>query len=208
MGSFGVKKVHSQSAPETYARQNKERLANEMTDLATYPAEDKPVSVFMAGSPGAGKTEASVELLNQFPDDRVIRIDPDAVREKLPGYTGSNAADYQAAVSIIVSRALDKAFKNDQSFLLDGTFAKYDQARKNVERSLRKKRLVQILYVYQPPEIAWHFVEQRRAIEGRAVELGVFIDQYFKAREVVQELKKIHGRHVSVHLLIKDIRGG
>jgi len=199
--------VRDFSDPAVYARRIKKKLTDELTDKKIYPPEDHPVSVFMAGSPGAGKTEASIELLNQFPDASIVRIDPDAIRENLPGYQGSNAADFQGAVSIIVSGVLDKTFKNGQSFLLDGTLSNYHQAQKNIERSLKKHRFVQILYVYQSPEIAWRFVERRRALEGRAVKMEVFIEQFFAAREVVQDLKKTYGKCIAVDLLMKDIDG-
>ena len=35
-----------------FARKNKKLVGLEITDLAIYPADSDPVSVFMAGSPG------------------------------------------------------------------------------------------------------------------------------------------------------------
>jgi len=40
-----------------FARSNKKMIARRLTDKAIYPPEEAPVSVYMAGSPGAGKTE-------------------------------------------------------------------------------------------------------------------------------------------------------
>lgn len=200
--------MHSSLDPLEYARYNKKKIARKLTNPEIYPPEKNPVSVFMAGSPGAGKTEASIELLEQFPDSSIVRIDPDAIREDIPGYNGSNAADFQGAVSIIVSKTLDAVFKQGQSFLLDGTLSRLEQAQDNIRRSLQKKRFVQILYVYQSPEIAWEFVERRREVEGRSVDLDVFIDQYFAARDVVQKLKQTYGAKVAVNLLMKDTSGG
>lgn len=36
-----------------FARSNKKSIARRLTDKAIYPSEESPVSVFMAGSPGA-----------------------------------------------------------------------------------------------------------------------------------------------------------
>ena len=46
-----------------FAKANKKAIAKRLTDPAIFLPEDEPVSVFMAGSPGAGKTETSIELL-------------------------------------------------------------------------------------------------------------------------------------------------
>ncbi|MDU9025920.1 zeta toxin family protein [Pseudomonas corrugata] len=42
-----------------FAKQNRTRIARDLACLETYSSDEYPVSVFMAGSPGAGKTEVS-----------------------------------------------------------------------------------------------------------------------------------------------------
>lgn len=61
-----------------HARENKKAIAKRETDRKIFVAEEDPVSVFMAGSPGAGKTEASIELLNNFSNDgvQIIELTP------------------------------------------------------------------------------------------------------------------------------------
>lgn len=188
-----------------FARANKKTVAKRLTDKTIHPQEDEPVSVFMAGSPGAGKTEASLELLNFFSDAPPLRIDPDELRAEFPGYTGGNAWLFQAAVSILVEKIIDLALDNQQSFLLDGTLANLDKARANIRRSLKKGRYVQILYVYQDPLLAWQFVQAREEAEGRRILPEHFIDQYFAARDVVNALKLEFGKDVHVDLLLKHI---
>lgn len=195
--------IHNEAI--AFARANKKAIAKRLTDKATHPPEEEPVSVFMAGSPGAGKTEASLELLNFFSDSPPLRIDPDELRAELPGYTGGNAWLFQAAVSILVEKIIDLALDNRQSFLLDGTLANLDKARDNIRRSLRKDRYVQILYVYQDPLLAWQFVQAREEAEGRRILPEHFIDQYFAARDVVNALKLEFGKEVHVDLLLKHI---
>lgn len=187
-----------------YARSNKKRIAKRLTDPATYPPEDEPVSVFMAGSPGAGKTEASIELLEKLSGSPIIRIDPDELRLEFPEYSGGNAWLFQAAVSVLVEKIHDQALKQGQSFLLDGTLSRYRKAYQNIGRSLRKDRVVQILYVYQNPVLAWEFVQQREAAEGRRILLEDFVNQYFAARKVVNKLKKKFGKRIFVDLLMKN----
>ncbi|WP_341476994.1 zeta toxin family protein [Pseudomonas viridiflava] len=181
-----------------FARQNKKAIGRKLTSLDLYPAEDEPVSVFMSGSPGAGKTEASIALLNLFTSSSILRIDPDELRAEFDLYTGGNAYLFQGGISILISKIIDLALSQQQSFLLDGTLAKIDIARSNVERSLEKGRYVQVLYVYQNPLLAWEFVKAREQAEGRRILADHFVEQYFSARDVVNTLKLEYGKHVHV----------
>lgn len=192
-----------------YAKSHRTEMARQLTDPKIYVPEAHPVSVFMAGSPGAGKTEASIELLNLKGADgaKVLRIDPDELRELLPGYTGANSWLFQRAVITIVERIHDLALDQEQSFLLDGTLSTYSVAEKNIQRSLKRDRTVQILYVYQEPEQAWKFVQAREAAEGRRIQPENFVRQYFAAREVVNRLKSEFGKRIQVDLLMKNNDG-
>lgn len=193
-----------------YAKAHRKAIARRMTDAKTHPSEVAPVAVFMAGSPGAGKTEASIELLKMLDSngEQVLRIDPDELRLEFPGYTGGNAWLFQKGVSLLVERILDHAYRNKQSFLLDGTLASYEVAHKNIQRSLDHKRDVLIIYVYQEPQLAWGFVQAREEQEGRRIEPETFIEQYFAARDVVNKLKGEFGKRIKVDLLLKNIEGG
>lgn len=55
-----------------FAKANKKQIAKSLTD--DLPSEKDPVSVFMAGSPGAGRTEASLALLSEFEADDHARV--------------------------------------------------------------------------------------------------------------------------------------
>ena len=137
---------------EEFARTHKKRLAKELTDISKFSPDATPVSVFMAGSLGAGKTEFSKRLIDSLEENkkhRVIRIDGDELRRLFPGYTGTNSYIFQSAVSIIVDKIHDMALENKQTFLLDGTLSKYDKAAENITRSLSKNRPVLIFYVYK-----------------------------------------------------------
>ncbi|NKQ11064.1 zeta toxin family protein [Pseudomonas sp. SST3] len=188
-----------------FAKANKKPIGRELACKKRYPAESEPVSVFMAGSPGAGKTEASIELLNLFSDTPILRIDADELRARFDGYDGTNAWLFQYPASILVEKIVDMALENRQSFLLDGTLSNLDKAISNVDRSLGRGRFVQILYVYQDPMLAWQFVEAREAAEGRRILPEHFIDQYFAARDVVNALKLKFGKDVHIDLLLKHI---
>jgi UDP-N-acetylglucosamine kinase len=196
-----------QEAAIVFAKANRKQIVARLTDTATFPGEDLPVSVFMAGSPGAGKTEASIELLDSLDGPPVLRIDPDELRSEFTGYTGGNAWLFQRAVTVLVERIHDTALKQRQSFLLDGTLSNYDVAQGNIERSLKKGRPVQILYVYQEPQSAWRFVQARELKDGRGIRPETFVDQYFAARKVVDELKVKFAQAIKIDLLLKNLDG-
>ena len=198
-----VSQLKIQEHATEFARRNKKAIARRFTDRLIYPPEEQPVSVFMAGSPGAGKTEASKALLEKF-GESILRIDPDELRNEFEGYSGDNSWLFQAAVSILVDKIHDLALDQKQSFLLDGTLTNLPKAEQNISRSLKKRRFVQILYVYQEPVTAWEFVQAREKIEGRKILVEHFIEQYFEARNSVNSLKRKFGADVKIDLLLQN----
>jgi hypothetical protein len=59
------------------------------------------------------------------------------------------------------------------------------------------------VYVYQRPELAWRFVQARERQEGRRIPIERFIEQYFAARSVVNELKSKFKGQIQIDLLLK-----
>lgn len=192
---------------EQFARSNRQKIAKELTDKSKYTPENSPFSVFMAGSPGAGKTEFSkrlIELLEKGNEHKVIRIDGDELRSLIPGYTGKNSYLFQTAVSLIVERMHDMTLDNKQTFLLDGTLSKYNKAADNINRSLSKNRQVLIFYIYQKPEVAWKFTEARETAEGRHIPKDAFIDQFINSRETLEKIRNNFKEKVSIFLVKKN----
>lgn len=192
-----------------FAKRNKVRIAKDFTDSEKYSPDKLPVSVFMAGSPGAGKTEFSknlITILEQNRENKVVRIDADEVRPFIPGYTGKNSYLFQGAASIIVEKMHDLVLSNKQTFILDGTFSKYEKAVDNIKRSLAKERSVFIFYLYQKPEVAWKFTRAREESEGRKIPKDSFIDHFLGSRETVHHVRKTFGQEVVVFLVKKDFK--
>lgn len=167
-----------------------------------YIPDIQPISLFMAGSPGAGKTEISKRLIKRF-KQKPIRIDADEIRAFCNGYTGQNAHIFQKAATKGVHILLEHALKKNINMILDGTFA-YNGALENIQRSLDHKRKVEVFFIYQDPLQAWEFTKKREAIEQRKVSKEVFIDSFFKAQENANEAKKHFGTSIEMNLIIKD----
>ncbi|MEK7481492.1 MAG: zeta toxin family protein, partial [Patescibacteria group bacterium] len=178
-------------------------LIEKFADTTRFPSVEKPLSVFMAGSPGAGKTELSIKLVEAL-ERPSVRIDADDIRILLPGYNGMNASLFQRAASIGVELLYDYVLTSGQDCILDGTFANYNKALLNVERSLKRGRAVVILYVYQNPKTAWQFTQARELIDGRRVPKDAFIKQFFAARENVNRVKDILKKQVFIWVINKS----
>lgn len=194
-------------AATLFAKANKKRIAKDFTNPAVYLPEKNPVSVFMAGCAGAGKTEAACELIEQLAADssvQTMRIDPDDLRPHFEGYCGINSWMFQYAASILVDKIHDMALDQCQSFVLDGTLSNFGKADQNIARSLKKERQCVVMYVYQKPLLAWRFVQAREKLEGRRIPPEVFVEQFFQTRDVVNALKRKYGKRIQVNLLVKN----
>lgn len=191
-----------------YARHNKNVFISRFADISRYPKEVKPISIFMAGSPGAGKTEFSKRLISELKNagiisDDIVRIDPDDIRELLPGYTGKNSYLFQAASAIGVEKLYDYVLDKKQSAVIDGTFSS-EKSIQNIERSVKRGRPVEIFYIYQDPILAWEFTKKREALEGRNIPKEAFIEAFFISKENVNNVKLKFGDKVRLNLVKKD----
>lgn len=193
------------------------------------------ISFFMAGSPGAGKTEFSRRYMSdsidksdenlmkflakkgieiESVDTIFIRIDVDEVREFLSQYQKTdpvkgikgNAHVIQKAANRGLDMLREYCFKNNISFLQDGTFANYETMQRMIEKSLKTGREVQIFYIYLDPLVAWNFTKAREYLEGRNIIKEKFIKQFFDSQENVDKIKKEFGSQVKIHCVLKNER--
>ena len=176
-------------------------------NIEGFHSEVTPVSMFMAGSPGAGKTETSKLFLKDMGNP--LRIDADELRDyfKNCGYNGTNSHLFQKSASKLVHEIHNAALKKRISFLLDGTFADERIARQNIERSLKRGRSIFIIFVYQSPQQAWRFVQMREKVEGRRIRPHDFAKKFCDSQAVVNKLKADFKDKVTLSLVHKNIDG-
>jgi predicted ABC-type ATPase len=192
----------------TQAKAMKKKLAKSLIDHL--PEEESAVSVFMAGSPGAGKTETAKSIISQFKREHnveVVHIENDELRKEFKKYEGLNSPLFQRPATLLVEAIHDRALKKKVSFLLDSTLSNYDKAKSNIERSLKKGRYVLIIFVYQDPEQAWCLVKAREVVEGRRVPSEVFVNQFLESQVVVSELKKVFMNQIDIIFMEKNLDG-
>ena len=80
----------------------------------------------------------------------------------------------------------------------------YAGYKKNVERSLAKGRVVEVYFVYRPPELAWDFTKKREAIEHRRISREAFIHGFLLAREHANRVKVEFQERVKLTILVRD----
>ncbi|MDD9883678.1 MAG: zeta toxin family protein [Gammaproteobacteria bacterium] len=188
---------------DDFARANAKQIAADF--LADFNSAENPVSAFMAGSPGAGKTEFSKRFVQGA--GNVARIDADELRDcfTVCGYDGANSHLFQKAATRLVHAIHDLALKRQVSFLMDGTFAGEKMARQNIQRSLKRGRGVFVIFVYQSPQAAWDFVQRREAVEGRRIRPGDFAQKFCASQAVVNKMKAEFGGDITLSLVVKDL---
>ncbi|MFC1627342.1 zeta toxin family protein [Patescibacteria group bacterium] len=193
-----------------WVKKNSKIIIEKFANLNEFPRSEKPITIFMAGSPGAGKTEFSESFdpdIYKFSEDqitKIVRIDADKIRELIPQYEGHNSSEVQRASSKGVDILFDYVQGKNQNVILDGTFANFKISEKNVRRALGRDRTVGIFYLYQEPKVAWNFTQQRELKEGRNISKTIFKEAYISAKENVNKVKEIYGGKVILNLIIKN----
>lgn len=193
---------HIAEEARVYVKEHRDEIITKFT-FGIEPVET-PVSIFMAGSPGAGKTEFSKRLLERL-GGNITRIDADDVRDMLPQYQGANASVVHGAAALGVEKIYDFVLKHKLHTLIDGTFQNYDKEVSNIERSLHNVRAVEVFYVFQDPLMAWGFTQKREAVEGRNIPKEIFISTLFAANENVKKIKLAFGDKIVLHVVLKNI---
>jgi UDP-N-acetylglucosamine kinase len=186
-----------------WVKASEKDIIKKFADPAKYTQVSEPISLFMAGSPGAGKTEMSKTLIQEFKGN-IIHIDADEIRKMIPGYTGGNSYVFQRAATIGVNKLHDYALKTKKHFILDTTLSTYEKAYSNIKRSLDKNRRVIVQYLYLEPASAWDYTKMREAIELRHIPKEVFVDHFINARTVVNKLKEDFGQKINLDFIEKD----
>jgi len=190
------------------AKKIKKKIARKIVDHL--PQEAAAVSVFIAGSPGAGKTETARQMIKMFRDSsgvELVHIENDELRKEFEEYTGLNSPLFQTPATLLVEAIHDRALQRGVSFVLDSTLSSFDKAKSNIERSLKRDRSVFVIFVYQEPAQAWRLVQAREAVEGRRVPKEVFVEQFIESQRVVSDLKKVFKNQIDITFIEKNIDG-
>lgn len=78
---------------KAYAKEHKQAFIAKVVK-GKVPVLEEKLAIFMAGTPGAGKTEVVESLMEFANDEELCVIDSDRFRAQFPGYKGSNSSDF------------------------------------------------------------------------------------------------------------------
>ncbi len=191
-------------------KKRRKELISRFADLNVYLPVKNPFTVFMAGSPGAGKTEFSHKfdpaVYRYHTHVPIVRIDADEIRKLLPQFTGHNSDEVQLATTIGMEKLFDHIQHHDQNAIVDTTFSDYIKAQDNVSRSLKRKRKRGIFYIHLDPQVAWTYTKLRQEKVGRSVTTEFFIDSYLSARDNVDKIKEKFPQ-IEINLIEKVLTG-
>lgn len=141
-------------------------------------------TIFLAGAPGAGKTEFLETVLDT---ENFIVIDIDKYRQYFKWYNGRNADLYQDSCSRVATRIFDYCIKNNLKLIFDGTLTS-EIWLKNIKKALEKERKMGIVLIYQDPVISYSYTIARQERNERKVDIDTFLRIYYSSIHYVFEV--------------------
>ena len=186
-----------------WIRKHKREFINSLITKSGATPDGNPSAIFMAGLPGAGKTEFSKNLISNLRLN-VVRLDMDEIAANIEGYKPEIADRYREGASSLLNGAFDIVIKRGLDFIMDGTFSsKY--AQRNVCRAINHGYSVKIIYIYQDPKLAWHFTLEREKVEHRLIDLDGFVESYFNTiRNIYDVLNTTLTAKIALDIILKD----
>ncbi|MDB5178105.1 MAG: zeta toxin family protein [Patescibacteria group bacterium] len=167
---------------------NQDKVVAQFFD-AHKPLKNK-VALFMAGIPGAGKTEFSDNTIRESAPS-FISIEHDKLVEFIDGYTPETYYNYRKAGSVLVTRIFDECLKNGYTFVFDGTLSSENGIR-NINKCLKKGYRAIIVYLVQDAQKAWELTQARELVKKRSIERKGFLETCNKINVNLLEIFQVH----------------
>ncbi|MDE0243490.1 MAG: zeta toxin family protein [Candidatus Kaiserbacteria bacterium] len=148
--------------------------------------------IFMAGSPGAGKTETVRRLRLR---ETFTVLEADEIRELNPFYTKTdgtkkgNAHLMQKAASAGLQYCRKYCIDEGIAFMNDTTFSNRGSI-DLVKNLLNRGWRVSVLFVFRHPQKAWGFTKVRESKEGRHVPAESFAESFTGMVANIQHIQK------------------
>lgn len=186
----------------TWTKTHQKEIVNKIVSDANLESSEKPVAIFMAGLPGAGKTELTYGIMEQF-GRSFIRIDMDELATMIKGYKPEIADEFRRPATRLLDNLFSKTIKEKLDFIMDGTFGS-SKATQNIERVVKRGYNVNVVYVYQDPKRAWEFTLAREKIEHRSISKEGFLESYYKTINNLHKAAMQFDGRITIHIMEKD----
>lgn len=184
-----------------WVKNHKKEFTNRfIRESGAIPNPKEPVCVFMAGLPGAGKTEYTKTIIDGF-HMAVIRIDMDEIATMIDSYTPEKADLFREGATSLQNDIYEKSRKNYYPFIMDGTLSN-KKTLKSIKTTLNKGYTVKVAYVKQDPIVAWRNTKEREKIEHRSIDQNGFIDSYANTINNLRDIKMMGS--VMIDIIIKN----
>ncbi len=145
---------------------------------------------FMAGIPGAGKTEFTQNTMREA-SPKLIPIEHDQLVEYIKGYKPEAYYNYRKAGSTLVTRIFNDCLKNGYPFVFDGTLS-HENGIRNVNKCINEGYRVVIVYIVQEAGAAWELTQARELVKKRAIERKGFIETCNRINANLYKIFKAH----------------
>jgi predicted kinase len=219
-----TKRLHSVEDKETGERvyaperlQLHEKIMGEFTKDAVCTDQIQPIAVLTGGAPGSGKSTFLKKFAPYLTSDKIIHIDADEIRAKLPEYEGWNAFVTHEETRDILKKILDNydvPCKHD--VLYDGTMANAKKYIPLINRFHDLGYKVFIIYMDIPKEVSieramGRYRDNKTGSKyGRYVPLEVIEEFFTTGKAGLEEIKTQVDGYVVVDSLSQTIieKGG
>jgi predicted kinase len=184
-----------------YFNEHKKRFLESYTKGITV-SEEKTV-IFTSGMSGVGKTEFAIYLKEEI--ENILHIDTDEIRKFFApvGYDGQNSDRFQKVSSRGFSELFNYAMKQHYSMILDSNLASLGQAKQNIERLLKRGYNIQIVYLYNYPDVCFEYATAREVVTHRRVPKDVFIRSNENSYKTILEIKTLFKEQITLNFIDK-----
>lgn len=153
-------------------KENREKVVAQF--FKDFPPVNTKLAFFMAGIPGAGKTEFAENTIREA-SPALVPIEHDKLVEYIAGYKPENYYNYRKAGSRLVTEVLKQSLQNGYAFIFDGTLSHVNGIR-NIKKALKAGYQIYIVYIIQDAKMAWQLTQAREITKKRAIEREGFVE--------------------------------
>jgi len=190
-----------------WSKENRKKLCRDFLSKKEVKKWQK-IALFMAGSPGAGKTEFIRRLLSDDQKVWYYILDLDEIRSWMPWYKWKYAEKYTQWAIKILEMLIDDCIHNEYPFVLDGTFTSTKAMERNIERLINKSYKIGVFYIHTVPELAWLYTLYRWKDEWRLIPVSRFIRDYYLAPENICLFWEKYHEAIDIYIVNKKYEDG